>query len=661
MVSLEWELSLIFLNTNQMSIVTLQDIRKDFGIKEILRSASFSIEPDDKIGLIGVNGSGKSTVLKMIAGIESIDSGQRQVPAGANIVYLPQQPDLDDHRTVLEQVFKDSSDQMRLVRTYEDLSHRMSLVEGEELEILMAKLAGVSAQMETTGAWELETKAKIILSKLGITDIEAKVGDLSGGYRKRIALATALLAEPDLLLMDEPTNHLDAESVEWLQSYLGRYRGALLLITHDRYFLDQVTNRILEIDRGDLYTYAGNYSYYLEKKALAETAAAKSQRKHQGILRRELEWLKRGPKARSTKQQARIDRIHAMQDQTFKDGQSKVEIDTPGRRIGKKVIELSHISKSYNDRTLIQDFSYEFSPIDRIGIIGGNGTGKSTLMNIITGRVEPDMGEVEIGTTIHIGYFDQHSEALLEAVNQDQRVIDYIKDVGEFIKTADGSQISASQMLERFLFPGNQQYAPIHKLSGGEKRRLFLLRVLMGAPNVLIMDEPTNDLDVQTLAVLEDYLEDFNGCVIVVSHDRYFLDRTVDYIFAIEESHVRRYPGNYSIYLDIKQAEAIATDRPPAKTKTPTAKAPQDIPAPSHTQTSQRSRRLSNYERREFTNLEYKIPELETKKAKLEKTLYGSPPSDVSAVQELSAELATLEAEIETATERWLELAELES
>ena len=643
-----------------MSIVTLQAIRKDFGIKEILRDASFSIEPDDKVGLIGVNGSGKSTVLKMIAGLESIDGGKRQVQSGANIVYLPQQPELDDHRTVLDQVFNDSSDQMRLVRIYEDLSHRLSQVEGTELDTLMAKLAGISAEMETTGAWELETKAKIILSKLGITDFEAKVGDLSGGYRKRIALATALLSEPDLLLMDEPTNHLDAESVEWLQGYLGRYRGAILLITHDRYFLDQVTKRILEIDRGDLYTYSGNYSYYLEKKALAETAAAKIQRKHQGILRRELEWLKRGPKARSTKQQARIDRVHAMQDQTFKEGQGKVEIDTPGRRIGKKVIELTNISKSYNGRTLVQDFSYEFSPMDRIGIIGGNGAGKSTLMNIITGRVEPDTGEVEIGTTIHIGYFDQHSEALLEAVNQNQRVIDYIKDEGEFVKTADGTQISASQMLERFLFPGNQQYAPIHKLSGGEKRRLFLLRIIMGAPNVLILDEPTNDLDVQTLAVLEDYLEDFNGCVIVVSHDRYFLDRTVDYIFALENSKVRRYPGNYSIYLDVKRAEESQQAARPKASKSSKVGTPPALSSPAQP-SAQQSRRLSNYERREFSTLERKIPELETQKAKLEKSLYRSPPSDLSAVQQLSAELATLEAEIDMATARWMELAELES
>ncbi|MEO0837198.1 MAG: ABC-F family ATP-binding cassette domain-containing protein [Cyanobacteria bacterium J06642_3] len=528
-----------------MSILTLQNIKKDFGIKEILRDASFSVEADDKVGLIGVNGSGKSTLLKMIAGIEPIDGGQRLVKSGARIIYLPQQPEIDENLTVLDQVFADSGEQMQLVREYEDLSHKIAVASGDNLDSLMSRLAVVTEKMASLEAWDLETKAKIVLSKLGIEDFEARVGDLSGGYRKRIALAAALLNEPDLLMMDEPTNHLDAESVEWLQGYLDRFPGAILLITHDRYFLDKVTNRILEIDRADLYTYSGNYSYYLEKKAQQEESVASSQRKHQGVLRRELEWLKRGPKARSTKQQARIDRISQMQDQEFKQAQGKVNIDTPGRRIGKKVIELENIAKSYEGRTLFKDFSYKFTPRDRIGIIGGNGAGKSTLMNIITGRIEPDQGKVEIGQTIHIGYFDQHSDTILDALDQNQRVIEYIKEVAEVVTTADGNKITASQMLEKFLFPPDQQYAPIHKLSGGEKRRLFLLQVLMEAPNVLILDEPTNDLDVQTLAILEDYLENFNGCVIVVSHDRYFLDRTVEFILAIEsEAAINLYPGN---------------------------------------------------------------------------------------------------------------------
>ena len=643
-----------------MSIFTLQSVKKDFGIKEILKDASFSLDATDKVGLIGTNGSGKSTLLKMIAGIEPIDGGQIIVNPGAKIVYLPQQPELDENHTVLEQVFADSGEQMTLIREYEELSHK--LAHHPEDSQLLARLSRVTQRMESIGAWDLETKAKIILTKLGIEDFEARIGNLSGGYRKRIALAAALLSEPEVLLMDEPTNHLDALSVEWLQSYLAGFRGALLLITHDRYFLDRVTNRILEIDRGDLYTYSGNYSYYLEKKALAEESAVSSQRKHQGVLRRELEWLKRGPKARSTKQKARIDRIHEMQGKEFKQAQGKVEISTPGRRIGKKVIELENVSKAYDERTLIKNFSYEFTPDDRVGIIGGNGAGKSTLMDMITGRVQPDSGKVELGTTIHIGYFDQHSEAVLEAINENQRVIDYLKEIAEYVKTADGTLITASQMLERFLFPGNQQYAPINKLSGGEKRRLFLLRVLMSAPNVLILDEPTNDLDVQTLSILEEYLEEFNGCVIAVSHDRYFLDRTVQKIFALEPGgNIRQYPGNYSVYLDYKQAEEATSSQQPAKSEPKKDEISKAEKSEKNSSRNSKSRQLSSWEKREFEELEGKIAQLEAQKAETEKVLFNAPPGKVTQVQELYQQLETLNQAIETATERWLELAELES
>ena len=637
-----------------MSLITFQSVNKDFGIKEVLRDGSFSIEPNDKVGVIGVNGSGKSTLLKMMGGMEPIDSGQRLTKSGARLVYLPQTPEIDEDLTVLDQVFADCGEQMQLVREYEDLSHKMSHAAGGDLDKLMNRLAAVSEKMETQGAWDLETNAKIILSKLGIEDFEARVGDLSGGYRKRIALATALMSDPDLLLMDEPTNHLDAESVEWLQDYLSRFRGAIVLITHDRYFLDHVTNRIIEIDRADLYTYSGNYAYYLEKKAEQEASAASSQQKFKGMLRRELAWLRQGPKARSTKQNARIGRIEEMKEKTFKEAQDKVEIDTAGRRIGKKVIEVEHVTKAYGDRTLIKDFTYEFTGSDRIGIIGGNGAGKSTLMNIITGQVEPDEGSVDIGSTIHIGYFNQHSDELQEALNENQRVMDYLKEEGSFVTTSDGSQISVSQMLERFLFTGNQQYTPIHKLSGGEKRRLFLLRVLLSAPNVLILDEPTNDLDVQTLTVLEDYLENFNGCVITVSHDRYFLDRTVQEIFALEPGgNIRRYPGSYSVYLDTKKKEEAAESaqkatQPKVQKKT-TAKP--DIKSGT--------KKVSNKEKREYASLEDKIPKLEAKKAELEKLLYPEPPSDYEELQKLSEEIAEVSAEIDSATERWMELAEL--
>ncbi|MBT9311841.1 ABC transporter ATP-binding protein [Leptothoe kymatousa] len=633
-----------------MTLLALRDINKDFGIKEILRDASFSIEEGDRVGLIGTNGSGKSTLLKMIAGIEPIDSGEIWKNASSKIVYLPQQPELDDERTVLEQVFADSGDSMALVREYELISAKLAEADGDSNQ-LMSMLSRVSQQIDQANAWELETQAKVVLSKLGIEDFKVKVGTLSGGYRKRVAIATALLSEPDLILMDEPTNHLDALSVEWLQDYLSRYRGALFLITHDRYFLDRVTNRILEIDRGDLYPYGGNYSYYLEKKAGQEEAAVSSQKKHAGVLRRELKWLQRGAKARSTKQKARIDRIRDMQNTEFKQTQGNVEISTAGRRIGKKVIELENITKGYDGRTLINDFSYLFTPADRIGIIGPNGVGKSTLMNIVTGREQPDSGTVDIGATIHIGYFDQYSDDV--NINENQRVIDYLKDVAELVTTTDGTVITASKMLERFLFPPDQQYSPIHKLSGGERRRLFLLRVLMQAPNVLILDEPTNDLDVQTLGILEEYLEDFNGCVIVVSHDRYFLDRVVDTVFSFEGlGKLKQYPGNYSVYLEYKekaeQAEKLKQEAAPKAEKAQNAKR-KDASKP---------KKLSYKEKREYATLEEKIPELEEEKETLGQQLYTNPPSDYNEMQTLAQRLADLETEIETSTERWMELAE---
>jgi ABC transport system ATP-binding/permease protein len=639
-----------------MSIFTLQSVRKDFGIKEIVKDASFSLDANDKVGLIGVNGSGKSTLLKMIAGLEPIDGGERLVNSGMRIIYLPQQPEMDEQKTVLEQVFADSGEQMQLVRDYEELSEKLAHPKFQDSSELLNKLSTITHQMDAIGAWELETKAKIILTKLGIHDLDAKVGSLSGGYRKRIALAAALLSEPDALLMDEPTNHLDAMSVEWLQDYLSRYQGAILLITHDRYFLDRVTNRIIEIDRADIYSYDGNYSYYLEKKALAEESAVSSQKKHAGVLRRELEWLKRGPKARSTKQKARIDRIHEMQNQEFKQVQGKVDIATPGRRIGKKVIEVQKINKSYNDRVLIKDFTYEFSAEDRIGIIGENGAGKSTLMDICTGRLAPDDGTVNIGSTIHIGYFDQHSEDILDAASEQMRVIDYIKEIGEYVKLADGMQITASQMLERFLFTPNQQYTPINKLSGGEKRRLFLLRVLMSAPNVLILDEPTNDLDVQTLGVLEEYLEEFNGCVIVVSHDRYFLDRTIDKIFALEaDGKIREYPGNYTLYIDYKKTEANAAKIAAKNEVIPPSTRSDSTPEISRSKPKKKS--LSSWEEREFNQLEGKIAALETEKEALAAKLNRT--NDYTQIETLAAQIEQLNHRIDIATERWLELAEI--
>ena len=641
-----------------MTIITVKSLKKDFGIKEIIKDASFSIEDKDKVGLIGVNGSGKSTLLKIIAGIESSDSGEKVVKSGARIVYLPQEENINKELSVLEQVFANCSSQMQLIREYEDLSHRLTDENSENQAQLIDKLTKVTEKIDAANIWDLENDAKIILQKLGIKDFESKVGDLSGGYCKRIALASALMADPDLLLMDEPTNHLDAESVEWLQEYLSRFTGAIFLITHDRYFLDQVTNRIIEIDRGDVYHYGGNYSYFLEKKAIAEESIASSEHKHRGILRRELKWLQRGAKARSTKQQARIDRIHQMQEKTFKEAQGKVEIDTPGRRIGKKVIELNNISKSFDNRTLIKDFTHEFVKSDRIGIIGGNGVGKSTLLNIITGRIEADQGVVEIGKTIHMGYFDQRSDDIVDEKESQKRVIEYIKDVASYVETSDGTQISASQMLEKFLFTSNQQYIPIYKLSGGEKRRLFLLKLLMSSPNVLLLDEPTNDLDIQTLSILEEYIESFNGCVLVVSHDRYFLDRTVNTIFAIEANgNLRKYPGNYSVYLDHKKRDKKEKKNQNNDSKKNNKSTKNKV----KNKTNKSPRRLSNYQKQQLEKLEsITIPNLEEKKEEIESKLYKNPPSDYNELQSLTEELASINQEIDIATNKWLELAEIE-
>lgn len=641
-----------------MSIFTLKSVKKDFGIKQILRDATFSIDETDKVGLIGTNGSGKSTLLKMLAGLEPIDSGEFQVNQNARSVYLPQQPEVDESNTILEQVLASSGEQIQLIQEYETLSEKLAT--DPENTQLLSRFSNITQKMDAMGTWDLDTKAKIILDKLGLPDHHRPVKNLSGGERKRVALTAALLSDPDALLMDEPTNHLDADSVEWLQDYLKNFRGALLLITHDRYFLDRVTNRILEIDRADLYNYDGNYSYYLEKKAEMEAAAASSFQKYKSVLRRELAWLKQGPKARGTKQKARLQAIEDLQNTEFKEAKGKVDISTPTRRIGKKVIEAENVSKSYQGRQLIKDFSYIFNPRDRIGIIGRNGAGKSTLMDIVTGRTPPDSGKVDIGSTVHIGYFDQHSEHLLQAKNENQRVIEYLKETAEYVKTADGTLISASQMLERFLFPPNQQYIPLHKLSGGEKRRLFLLKVLMSAPNVLILDEPTNDLDVQTLSILEDYLEEFNGCVITVSHDRYFLDRAVNQIFAFTEGgEIKFYPGNYSTYLDYKEAEdaeKTATEKPAAKTQ----KNKSEGNGQRKQEKSQKPRRLSNWERRELENLETKIPQLEAEKTELENALYNTSSQQYSELQKLSEQVANLEQSIEEATERWLELAEME-
>ncbi|WP_338430239.1 ABC-F family ATP-binding cassette domain-containing protein [Synechococcus elongatus] len=639
-----------------MALMTLRNVSKDYGLKVLLQSASFSVSDRDRIGLIGRNGSGKSTLLRILAGLETADSGDIQRQSGLRTVYVPQDPQLDPDRTVLEQVFADAGEQLQLVRDYEAISEQLATAQGETAEALMARLTSLSQQLDAQDAWGLETQAKIVLSRLGIHNFQQRVGDLSGGYRKRLGLASALLADPELLLLDEPTNHLDADSVEWLQSFLSKFRGALVLITHDRYFLDRVTNRILDLDRGELSAYDGNYAYYLLKKAEQEAAAASSAHKFQGVLRRELAWLQRGPKARSTKQKARIQRIEEMRSQEGRAAAGRVEIAAASQRLGKTVVRLENVSKRFGDRQLIQNFSYEVSPEERLGIIGPNGVGKSTLLNLMTGQLAPDEGNVVQGSTVCFGYVDQQAEGLELAAQKQQRPIDYLREEGEYLPLGNGEKLSASQLLERFLFPPAQQYAPIAALSGGEKRRLYLLRILMTAPNVLILDEPTNDLDIQTLAVLEEYLEDFPGTVIVISHDRYFLDRTVDSILAFEPTgELRHYPGNYSVYLEYQQKQANSTEIESLKQSKSNAERSSNQPSRSQ------QRRLSFKEKRELEQLELQIPVWEAEKAEIESKLYQDGSGGFSQLQALSEQLAELENRIETGTERWLELSEVAS
>ena len=489
-----------------MNLLTMEHVSKAYTDRVLLDDVGFGINKNEKIGVIGVNGMGKSTLLKIVAGIEESDAGTISMGNQVKICYLPQTPVFEAGTTILR--------------------------------------AATEGNYDELNRWTIEAEAKSMLNQLGFTDYDEKIEHMSGGQKKRVALVRALLTPADILVLDEPTNHLDNEMSEWLEEYLIQFRGAILMVTHDRYFLDRVVNRIVEVDHGKLYNYPGNYSEFVRLKAERQNMELATERKRKSLLRTELEWLHRGARARSTKQKAHIDRIHAMQEMKDIQEEKRVMLDSVASRMGNKTIELSGICKSYGEKKLIEDFSYIFLKKDRIGIIGHNGCGKSTLLKIINGIIKPDVGTIEIGQTIKIGYFSQENEAMDESL----KVIDYIRNVAEYVQTKDGS-ISASQMLERFLFPGSVQYTTISRLSGGEKRRLYLLRILMDAPNVLLLDEPTNDLDIRTLTILEDYLDSFQGIVITVSHDRYFLDRMVRRIFAFEgDGKVVQYEGGFTDY-----------------------------------------------------------------------------------------------------------------
>ena len=643
-----------------MSLISLVDVRKDFGIRTLFDGLTLHIGERERLGLIGPNGAGKSTLMRVLAGLEPTGGGSRRVLPQARIVLVSQEPEMDPERTVLEQVFADSGEKMQLLRRYTEVSEALASAHerGEDDGPLLAELGQLNGRMDQSQAWGLEQQIREVLQRLGIGDTQRRVGDLSGGYRKRLALAAALVADPDVLLLDEPTNHLDADCIQWLQGYLQRFSGSLVLITHDRYVLDQVTNRIVEVDRGEARNYSGNYAYYLARKAEEEAAAAASEAKFKGVLRRELEWLKRGPKARSTKQKARIQRIEAMQEAPKRQTKGDLSLTSNQRRLGKRAIEAEDVlvwasaeAQSTGQTPLLRDFSYDFSPEDRIGIIGPNGSGKSTLLDLIAGRREPQGGRVELGSTVKLAYFDQHSHTVLDqidAAGRERKVIDVVKEAASTVEV-DGSTLSASQLLERFLFPPAQQHQPVSKLSGGERRRLHLCRLLIEAPNVLLLDEPTNDLDVQTLTVLEDFLEDFRGCVVVVSHDRYFLDRTVDRLFSFEDGQLQRFEGNYSSYL-----ERQSSNRPAAVTPEPAPSKPDPEPKAKPA----KARRRSFKENRELEQLDTNLPLWEARKDELE-SLLATGGSDYAALEVLSEELSTLLQTIAAGEERWLELSEM--
>ncbi len=631
-----------------MTLLSLENVSKSYGLKPLLEDVTFSLENDERMGIIGANGSGKSTLLRIIAGEEAPDSGRVMMAGDPLVGYLPQEPAFTAGQSVLDAVFDEASEALRLLHDYEAACRALEASGGTD-ERLLARVSSLSHRMDVVGGWDREAEARIVLGHLGISDTDAAVDTLSGGQRKRVAMARALILRPDLLILDEPTNHLDADTVGWLENYLASFPGALLLITHDRYFLDRITNRMLEIERGRTQRFEGNYSRYIELKAQQEEQQASEEQRRANLARRELAWLRRGAKARTTKQKARVERAHTLIEEPSEQKAKSIQLSAASSRLGKRVVEIENISKAYGDKRLIDGFTYSFTRDDRIGIIGPNGSGKTTLLEMVAGRVDPDSGSIARGETVVLGYYDQESRAL----DDDVRVIDYIKEIAEHVRTADGSVITAGRMLERFLFPPNLQYSPIGNLSGGERRRLYLLRVLMAAPNVLLLDEPTNDLDIPTLQALEEYLDDFAGCLIVASHDRYFLDRTVDHLFRFEgDGEIRAFPGNYSAFLEKRAEEEQAAEQTKSKPEPEVRKVPRkDEQAPDG------RRKLTYGERLELERVEATIARDEDRQAELEAAL-ESPPEDVGELTAITRELEEVLQRLDVAMERWAELAE---
>lgn len=631
-----------------MNLITLENISKSYSEKILANNVSLGINEGEKIGLIGVNGTGKSSFLKIVAGVEEPDEGTVTKGNRVRIEYLAQTPDYDDNATVLEQVFKGNSEEMRILREYEELLEKID--KGEVKENDSERLIKLQGKIDALNLWDMESEAKNVLTKLGITNFEEKVGNLSGGQKKRIMLAAALITPCELLILDEPTNHLDNETISWLEEYLNSRKGALLMITHDRYFLDRVTNRILELDRGRLFSYDGNYSVFLEKKIERIAIEKASEEKRQNLMRKELAWVRRGAKARTTKQKARLQRFDELVNQEGFIENENIEISVMGTRLGKKIIEIEHLNKSFGDKKIVDDFNYIVLRSDRIGIVGPNGIGKSTLMGMIEGKVAPDSGEIIKGETVKIACFSQEDTHM----HPEMRAIDYIKEAGEYLQTATGERITASQMCEKFLFDGTLQWTMIGMLSGGERRRLHLLRVLMEAPNVLLLDEPTNDLDIETLNRLEDYLDDFGGVVITVSHDRYFLDRICNKIFSYKgNGKIDIYTGNYGDYLLSKEEEAVNN-----KEKEVAVDKNKKEPSVDKNKNKGKVLKFSFKEQREFETIDEEIMTLEEKIEELD-SLMAKHASEYGRLQELMEEKSKVEEELAFKYERWEYLNEL--
>lgn len=609
-----------------MILLNAEKISKGYSDRQLLDGCSLAVGQGDKIGLIGVNGTGKSTLLKVMAGVDFPDSGTVTRSGGVRVAYLPQNPAFAPETTVLRQVMT-----------------------GVAIDKARAKEAKVVQQAD-------EYQCKSILTQLRLSDYDQPIGQLSGGQKRRVALACALAAESEVLILDEPTNHIDSEMVDWLESYLKRYQGAILMVTHDRYFLERVVNRIVELDRGKLYSYPANYSQYLELKAQREEMALATERKRQSLYRKELAWIQRGARARSTKAQFRVDRFEELKKPGYVPDQSKLEVSALSSRLGKKIIEIEQISKSFDGKVLVKDFSYNLLRGDRVGIIGPNGYGKTTLVRMICGLLEPDEGRIVRGETVRIGYFSQESFAG-EDFDPTVKAIDYIRHISQEIQTPEGT-LTAAQMMEKFLFPADLQYTEIGRLSGGERRRLYLLRVLMEAPNVLVLDEPTNDLDIETLAVLEDYLEQFPGVVIAVSHDRYFLDKLMNHVFVLAgNGEVRHYTGGYADYrADVasERQQRLAAQQRLDSQPLPNSSPKKTSGGRSH----QEKLKFSFKEQREYEEIDGVIAGLEEKIAQTE-ALIAQNASDYAALQELTSEKEELEAQLAAKMERWVYLNDL--